>query len=167
MRALAIGSAVLALLLFSVSAFSQPAIAGVVKDASGAVLPGVSVEAASPVLIEKLRTGVTDGTGQYRIIDLKPGIYRVTFTLSGFATVKRDDIEVTGAGVTTINAEMRVGAVTETVNVTGETPVVDVQTSTTREVVLPNSVLAEVPATRTYGNVLAMVPGVRSEERRV
>jgi len=161
MRALATGSVVLALLLVSVRAFSQPAIAGIVKDASGAVLPGVSVEAASPVLIEKSRTVVTDGTGQYRIIDLKPGIYSVTFTLSGFATVKRDQIDVTGAGVTTINADMRVGAVTETVTVTGETPVVDVQTSTTREVVLPSSVLAEVPATRTYGNVLAMVPGVQ------
>jgi hypothetical protein len=150
------------LLLFSIPAFSQAALAGTVKDASGAVLPGVSVEAASPALIEKSRTIVSDGTGQYRIIDLKPGVYSVTFTLSGFSTVKRNDIEVTGAGVTTINAEMRVGAVTETVTVTGETPVVDVQTSTTRAVTLPNSVLAEVPATRTYGNVLAMVPGVQS-----
>jgi hypothetical protein len=157
------GSVVLALLLlFSIPAFSQPALAGIVKDASGAVLPGVSVEAASPALIEKSRAVVTDGTGQYRIIDLKPGVYSVTFALSGFATVKREEVEVTGAGVTTINAEMRVGAVTETVTVTGETPVVDVQTSTTRAVVLPNSVLAEVPATRTYGNVLAMVPGVQS-----
>ena len=163
MRALAMGSVVLALLLlFSIPAFSQPALAGIVKDASGAVLPGVSVEAASPALIEKSRAVVTDGTGQYRIIDLKPGVYSVTFALSGFATVKREEVEVTGAGVTTINAEMRVGAVTETVTVTGETPVVDVQTSTTRAVVLPNSVLAEVPATRTYGNVLAMVPGVQS-----
>src|SRR5499427_5325563 len=162
MRALATGSVVLALLLLSVPAFSQAAIAGVARDASGAVLPGVTVEAASPALIEKSRTVLTDGTGQYRIIDLKPGIYSVTFTLSGFSTIKRSDLEVTGAGVTTINADMRVGAVTETVTVTGETPVVDVQTSTTREVVLPSSVLAEVPATRTYGNVLAMVPGVQS-----
>src|SRR5215469_18156080 len=122
MRALVMGPVVLALLLlFAIPAFSQPALAGIVKDASGAVLPGVSVEAASPVLIEKSRTVVTDGTGQYRIIDLKPGIYTVTFTLSGFATVKRDQIDVTGAGVTTINADMRVGAVTETVTVTGET----------------------------------------------
>jgi hypothetical protein len=104
MRALATGSAVLALLLFSVPAFSQPAIAGIVKDPSGAVLPGVTVEATSPALIEKSRTVLTDGTGQYRIVDLKPGIYTVTFTLSGFATIKREDIELTGAGVTTINA---------------------------------------------------------------
>src|SRR5215471_17881495 len=158
MRALAIGSAVLALLLFSVSAFSQPAIAGVVKDSSGAVLPGVSVEASSPALIEKSRTVVTDGTGQYRIVDLQPGTYSLAFTLSGFATIKRESIELTGAGVTTINADMRVGAVTETVTVTGETPVVDIQTSTKREVVLPSAVLASIPSTRTYGNILALVP---------
>ena len=112
MRALATGSAVIAAVFFlSTPAFSQPAVAGTVKDSSGAILPGVNVEASSPVLIEKSRTVVTDGTGQYRIVDLKPGTYTVTFTLSGFATVKREAIELTGAGVTTINAEMRVGAV--------------------------------------------------------
>ena len=156
MRALATGSAVIAAVFFlSTPAFSQPAVAGIVKDSSGAILPGVNVEAASPVLIEKSRTVVTDGTGQYRIVDLKPGTYTVTFTLSGFATIKREGIELTGAGVTTINADMRVGAVSETVTVTGETPVVDIQTSTKREVVLSNEVLAAVPASRTYGNILA------------
>src|SRR5215467_1705425 len=131
MRALAMGSVVLALLLlFSAPAFSQPALAGVVKDASGAVMPGVSVEASSPALIEKSRAVVTDGTGQYRIVDLLPGTYSVTFTLSGFSTIKRDGIELTGAGVTTINTDMRVGSVAETVTVSGVTPVVDVQTST-------------------------------------
>ncbi|PYR28675.1 MAG: hypothetical protein DMF98_02195, partial [Acidobacteria bacterium] len=143
-------------------AVSQPAVAGIVRDSSGAILPGVSVEAASPALIEKSRTVVTDGTGQYRIVDLKPGTYSVTFTLSGFTTIRREGIELSGAGVTTINANMRVGAVSETVTVTGATPVVDTQTSTKREVVLSNTVLAAVPATRTYGNVLAMVPGVQS-----
>jgi hypothetical protein len=163
MRVLATGSAVIAAVFFlSTPAFSQPAVAGIVRDTSGAILPGVSVEAASPVLIEKSRTVVTDGTGQYRIVDLEPGTYSVTFTLSGFATTKREGIELTGAGVTTINADMRVGAVTETVTVTGETPVVDIQTSTRREVVLSNEVLAAVPATRTYGNILALVPGVQS-----
>src|SRR5262245_60803872 len=126
MRALTTGLAVIVCVLFlSAPAFAQPAIAGIVKDASGAVLPGVTVEATSPVLIERARTVVTDGTGQYRIVDLKPGLYSVTFTLAGFATIKRDEIELTGAGVTSINADMRVGAVTETVTVTGETPVVD------------------------------------------
>src|SRR4029078_7032238 len=90
MGALAAGSLVLtALILLSTPAFAQPAIAGIVKDASGAILPGVNVEAASPALIEKSRTVVTDNTGQYRIVDLKPGTYVVTFTLSGFSTVKR------------------------------------------------------------------------------
>src|SRR3954468_19172548 len=163
MRALATGTFVIAtLLLLSTPAFAQPAIAGIVKDASGAILPGVNVEASSPVLIEKSRTVVTDGTGQYRIVDLKPGTYTVTFTLSGFSTVKRDGIEVSGAGVTTINADLRVGAVEETVTVTGTTPIVDTQTSTKREVVLSNAVLAVAPISRTYGNVLAMVPGVQS-----
>src|SRR5438093_5373529 len=163
MRALATGSFLIAaLLLLATPAVSQPAVAGIVRDSSGAILPGVSVEAASPALIEKSRTVVTDGTGQYRIVDLKPGTYSVTFTLSGFATIRRESIEVSGAGVTTINANMRVGAVSETVTVTGATPVVDTQTSTKREVVLSNTVLAAVPATRTYGNVLAMVPGVQS-----
>jgi len=162
MRALARGSFVVALLLFlSTPAFAQ-GVAGIVKDTSGAILPGVTVEAASPALIEKSRTVVTDGTGQYRFVDLKPGTYSVTFTLPGFATVKRDNIELTGAGVTTINADMRVGAVEETITVSGATPVVDTQTSTKREVVLADEVLAAVPVSRTYGSVLAMVPGVQS-----
>jgi hypothetical protein len=163
MRTLATGSfVVVALLLLSTPAFSQPAVAGIVRDSSGAILPGVSVEAASPVLIEKSRTVVTDGTGQYRIVDLKPGTYTVTFTLAGFSIVRREAIELTGAGVTTINADLRLGSVEETITVTGATPVVDIQTSTKRQVVLSNTVLAEIPSSRTYGNVLAMVPGVQS-----
>jgi hypothetical protein len=108
---------------------AQAAIAGVVKDPSGAVLPGVTVEASSPALIEKTRAAVTDGTGQYRVVDLLPGTYAVTFTLTGFSTVKRDAIEISGAGVFTINADMRVGAVAETITVSAETPIVDVQSS--------------------------------------
>ena len=163
MRVLASGSIVVAaLLLLSTPAFSQPAVSGTVRDASGAVLPGVSVEAASPALIEKVRGVVTDGNGQYRIVDLEPGTYTVTFALSGFTTIKREGVELTGAGVTTINADLPVGAVAELVTVTGATPVVDTQTSTRREVVLTDEVLATIPATRTYGNILAMVPGVQS-----
>ena len=88
-----LGSVILALaclVLLPTAARAQSAIAGVVKDTSGAVLPGVTVEAASDVLIEKTRSVVTDGSGQYKIVDLRPGIYVVTFTLPGFATVKRD-----------------------------------------------------------------------------
>ena len=163
MRSLATGSFVVAaLLLLSTSAFSQTAVAGIVRDTSGAILPGVTVEAASPALIEKLRTVVTDGSGQYRIVDLKPGTYTVTFTLPGFSTVKRDGVELAGTGVATINADLRVGSLEETITVTGAAPVVDTQTSTKREVVLSNEVLATVPASRTYGNILAMVPGVQS-----
>src|SRR5438477_12592612 len=93
--------------------YAQASITGVVKDASGAVLPGVTVEAASPALIEKVRSVVSDGTGQYRIENLRPGAYTVTFTLPGFSTVKRDGIELSGAFTATVNADMRVGAVEE------------------------------------------------------
>ena len=98
-----------AVLLLSTSASAQSALAGLVKDTSGAVLPGVAVEAASPVLIEKSRTTVTDGTGQYRITNLTPGTYTVTFTLLGFTTVKREGVELTGAGVTTTQYRQRSG----------------------------------------------------------
>jgi hypothetical protein len=145
--------------LMPASAFAQASLAGVVKDASGAVLPGVSVEISSPVLIEKTRTAVTDGTGVYQITDLRPGTYALTFTLSGFATVKREGVEVSGAGVVTINADMRVGNVSETVTVTGETPVVDVQ-STRREAVLDSNIVKDLPTARGPANLLATVPAL-------
>src|SRR5215470_6254041 len=107
-------------------------IAGVVKDTSGAVLPGVTVEAASPALIEKVRTVVTDGEGQFKIIDLRPGTYTVTFSLPGFANVVRDGIALTANFTATINAELKVGSVSETVTVSGQSPVVDVQNVATR-----------------------------------
>src|SRR5215218_2702904 len=127
--------AVLLLLLAPTSAWAQATLAGVVTDNSGAVLPGVSVEAASPALIEKVRTATTDGNGRYRIESLQPGLYSVTFSLGGFATVKRENVNVSGTGVITVDGNMRVGGVQETVTVTGETPVVDVA-STRREVTL-------------------------------
>ena len=162
MRALATSSFVVAvLLLLATPAFSQD-VAGIVRDTSGAILPGVTVEAASPALIEKARTVVTDGSGQYRFVALEPGTYIVTFTLPGFTTVRREGIQLSGAGVTTVNADMRVGAVEETITVSGATPIIDTQTSTKREVVLADEVLAAVPVSRTYGSVLAMVPGVQS-----
>src|SRR5579862_5784595 len=113
--------------LLSASAYAQASIAGVVKDSSGAVLPGVTVEAASPALIEKTRTVVTDGTGQYQIVDLRPGTYAITFTLAGFNTYRREGLEVTGSFTATVNAELRVGALAETVTVTGASPIVDLQ----------------------------------------
>src|SRR5215472_16527706 len=95
------------------AAWAQVTLSGTVKDASGAVLPGVTVEASSPVLIEKARAAITDGTGQYRIESLQPGTYTVTFTLSGFSTVKREDVIVSGAGVVKIDAELKIGTVAE------------------------------------------------------
>src|SRR5215510_2172004 len=94
-------------------------------------LPGVTVDASSPVLIEKTRTAMTDAAGQYRIESLQPGTYTVTFTLAGFSTLKRDDVIVSGTGVVKIDAEMQVGTVAETITVTGQTPVVDVQSTKT------------------------------------
>jgi hypothetical protein len=97
--------------LIPTALYAQGAIAGTVKDSSGAVLPGATVEAASPALIEKVRSAATDGTGQYRIENLRPGTYVVTFTLSGFSTVKREGIELTGSFTATVNAELKVGSV--------------------------------------------------------
>jgi hypothetical protein len=105
-------------ILLPSAAYAQASIAGVARDASGAVLPGVTVEAASPALIEKVRSVVSDGSGQYRIVNLRPGTYSVTFTLTGFNTVKRDGIELAGAVTATVNADMRVGGVEETILVT-------------------------------------------------
>ena len=110
---------VMALLGASPSLATAQSLAGTVRDTSGAVLPGVTIEASSPALITKVRTGVTDETGQYRIPDLPPGTYKVTFTLPGFASVVREGLELSGAGVMTIGAEMRVGALQESVTVTG------------------------------------------------
>src|SRR5829696_8393235 len=139
--------------------FGQASITGVVRDTSGAVLPGVSVEAASPALIEKVRSVVTDGSGLYRIVDLRPGAYTVTFTLPGFSVVKREGIELTGSFVATINAEMRVGALEETVTVTGETPTVDVQ-SATRQRVMDREVIDNIPTGRSTFALGVLVPGI-------
>src|SRR2546427_4681221 len=142
--------------LLPVAAYAQVALAGTVKDASGAVLPGVTVEAASPVLIEKTRSAVSDATGQYRIESLLPGTYSVTFTLSGFSTLKREGVELSGTGVITINADLKVGGVAETITVTGETPVVDVQ-STKTAVTLDNATMRNLPAGRSFSYLLTAV----------
>jgi hypothetical protein len=138
---------------------AQATLSGIARDASGAVLPGVSVEAASPVLIEKVRTGITDGTGRYIVPDLRPGIYVVTFTLPGFRTVVRGGVELSGTAVTTINADMSLGAVEETITVTGETPLVNVQ-STTRQAVMDQEIVSAIPSSRTPFTVGVLIPGV-------
>ena len=140
---------------------AQAVIAGTVRDSSGAVLPGVTVEATSPALIEKVRTDVTDGTGQYRIEDLRPGVYAITYTLQGFNTFKREGIELTGSFTATVNVELKVGSLAETITVSGESPVVDIQ-SARREVTLSNDVLKAIPTARSYGAMVTVVPGVNT-----
>jgi len=152
-------AALAGLLLLPGVVSAQATIAGLVRDASAAVLPGVTVEASSAVLIEKTRTAVTDGTGQYRITDLPPGTYRLSFALQGFTTVRRDGVAVSGSGVIAVNADLRVGDLTETITVTGASPIVDTQ-SVRREVVLNNETLSTLPATRGYGSALATVPAL-------
>jgi hypothetical protein len=145
--------------LLPTTAVAQAVIAGTVRDTSGAVLPGVTVEASSPVLIEKVRAAISDSTGQYRIEDLRPGTYTVNFALTGFSAFRREGVELTGSFTATINAEMRIGALEETVTVTGESPIVDVQ-SARRQTVLSNDVLKAIPTVRSYNALVVVVPGV-------
>ncbi len=154
--------AILALALLlpsSVAAQQINGIAGTVRDTSNAVLPGVTVEAASPALIEKVRTAVTDGEGRYNIVDLRPGTYVVTFTLPGFTTFKREGIVLTSGFTATVNAELRVGSLEETITVTGESPLVDTQ-NVRQQTVVSNEALDTLPSsTKTWGTVVALTPG--------
>src|SRR5947209_4292029 len=134
-------------------AFAQASIAGVVKDASGAVLPGVTVEATSPVLIERARTAVTDDAGQYRIVDLRAGTYAVSFALSGFSTVRREGIELTGSFNALVNADLKVGALAETITVTGETPIVDTQ-NVRRQTTIGSDLITAIPSARAYAGLM-------------
>jgi hypothetical protein len=152
---------VVVVLLFPVAAAAQASITGVVKDTSGAVLPGVTVEATSPALIEKVRSVTTDGTGQYRIVSLPPGTYSVTITLPGFSVLKREGVELTGTFVATVNADLRVGTLEETVTVTGEAPTVDVQ-STRKQETISQEVLEAIPHSRTQANLTTLVPGIQA-----
>ena len=139
------------------SASGRAALTGVVKDASGGVLPGVTVEATSASLIEKTRQQVTDAAGRYRIVDLPAGAYALTFTLPGFSTVKRDAIQLEGAFTAAINVEMVVGQVSEVVTVSGQTPIVDIQ-SASQETVINRDALTQLPIARDWFSVAALVP---------
>src|SRR6188474_466570 len=141
-------------------AFAQASISGLVRDSSGGVLPGVTVEASSPVLIEKARSAVTDTNGRYIISDLRPGAYRVAFTLQGFKTVVRENVELTGTQVLALNSDLEVGGVQETITVSGETPAVDLQ-STTRQAVMDQEIVSAIPSSRTPFTVGVLIPGVR------
>jgi hypothetical protein len=135
---------VIAVTAVSTAAQAQSAIAGIVRDTSGAVLPGVTAEATSPALIEKVRTVVSDEQGQYRIADVRPGTYVVTFTLPGFTTVRREGIVLEANFTANVSVELRVGAIEETVTVSGAAPVVDVQT-TQKRAVLNRELLESLP----------------------
>src|SRR5438445_3977873 len=160
-RAVRFGVVLLLLVLVPSLALAQGqsgSIAGTVKDASGAVLPGVTVEVASPALIEKVRSATTDGSGQFKITTLRTGTYTVTFTLPGFSVVKRENVELTSDFTATINADLKVGAVEETINVTAQSPVVDTQSITTRTV-MTRDVLDAIPTGRNIQAVGIMIPG--------
>ena len=134
-------------------------ISGVVRDTSGALLPGVTVEGASPALIEKVRSAVTDGQGVYRIIDLRPGTYSVTFTLPGFGTLRREGIELTTGFTATVNADLAVGNLEETVTVSGAAPLVDTQ-NVSQQRVFAREVTENLPVGSTVNAYATLIPGV-------
>lgn len=141
------------------TAYAQVAIAGVVKDGTGAVMPGVTVEASSPALIERMRTVVTDSAGQYKIVDLSPGTYQVSFTLPGFKTIRREGIVLEGNFTAQVSPELQVGAVEESVTVTGATPAVDV-INNQQTFVANREVLDAIPTTERSTTARALlIPG--------
>jgi hypothetical protein len=155
----AVVTALALVLTLSTVAHAQSAIAGVVKDPSGAVLPGVTIEIASDVLIERTRSAVTDADGQYKIIDLRPGVYVMTFSLEGFQSMRREGLELPANFTSTVNVEMHVGSLQETVTVSGQSPIVDVQ-GTAKSQSLPRQVLDAVPTGRTLQSFAGIVPGI-------
>src|SRR5215468_1351458 len=154
-----LGAVLLSFLVAPSAARAQSAIAGTVKDATGAVLPGVTVEASSDVLIEKSKTVVSDAQGNYKIVDLRPGTYSMTFSLEGFSTVKREALELPSNFTASVNAELKVGALQEALTVTGASPVVDVQ-SNVKTQVLSRDVLDSVPSAKTIQSLGQLVVGV-------
>ncbi len=138
---------------------SNATISGGVKDTSGGVLPGVTVEAASPVLTEGTRAAVSDERGEYRILELRPGTYTVTFTLTGFNTLRRDNIQLPPSFTATVNGELSVGAIQETVTVSGGAPLIDTQ-NMTQQKVLSKEVLDAVPTAKSALGIAALMPSV-------
>src|SRR5262245_16913693 len=151
------------LMLMPAAVFAQASIVGTVKDASGAVLPGVTVEASSPALIEKTRSVTSNSVGQYSIEDLRPGTYTVTFSLSGFTTIKREGIQLAGAFIATVNADLKVGGVAETITVSGEAPVVDV-TSSRNQQVISGQTVGEIPSSRNYSAFTHLIPAINVQQ---
>ena len=160
-RVVPCASALLLIVLPALAGAQQASgIAGIARDTSGAVLPGVTVEAASPALIEKSRTVITDGEGRYNIVDLRPGTYVVTFTLAGFSTVRREGVELTAGFTATVNADMRVGALEETVTVSGASPLVDIQ-NVQQQKVVSDELLAVLPtSSKALSTLITLTPGM-------
>lgn len=155
-----IGFALAVSLLWPTLATAQ-AIGGTVTDTTGAVLPGVTVEARSPALIEQVRTAISDSSGQYLITALEPGTYSASFTLPGFSTVVRADVQLRSGFTATVNVQLRVGGVAETITVSGESPVVDVQTTRQTEVI-QRALIDAVPTAKEWQNIVLLLPGVTS-----
>src|SRR5499427_4394735 len=151
------------LVVIPAMAHAQASIVGIVRDSSGAVIPGVTVEASSPALIEKTRSVVTNGSGQYSIEDLRPGSYAVTFALPGFSTVKREGIELAGTFIATVNAEMKVGGLAETVTVAAESPLIDT-TNSRDELVISNQTVVEIPTSRQYSAFTHLIPAINVQQ---
>ena len=158
-RFLRLGALAVACLALGETAASAQAIAGVVKDTTGAVLPGVTVEVSSPALIEKTRDAVTDSDGQYKILNLRPGTYVVTFTLPGFSVIKREGIEITNDFTAQVNGDMRIGGIEETITVSGQSPLIDTQ-SVTQKKSLTAEMIDALPTGRSFQNLSVLVPGV-------
>lgn len=148
------------LILFPSAVSAQSSIGGQVRDTSGGVLPGVTVEVASPVLIEKVRAAVTDGQGRYNVVDLRPGAYQVTFSLIGFQKLVRSGIDLPANFVADVNVELSVGALEETITVSGQAPLIDVRQGS-RTQVLTRELIDSLPTTRNLQSVGTMVPGVK------
>jgi hypothetical protein len=157
------------LLVVAPAAWAQSGITGVVRDASGGLLPGVTVEASSPALIEKIRVAVTNGQGIYRIVDLRPGLYTVTFSLPGFTTLRRDGVQLPAEFTATVDAQLSVGALEETITVTGEAPLVDMR-STRGQVQFEQETLESMPGTGRLALLQQVIPGaglLRATDRSV
>jgi Carboxypeptidase regulatory-like domain len=151
--------AVLLVAILPAVAHAQSAIVGVAKDTSGAVLPGVTVAASSDVLIEKTREVITDSQGAYKIVDLRPGTYVVTFTLTGFQTFRRENVELPAEFTSTINADLKVGAIEESVTVSAQSPIVDVTTAVHTQV-LSREAIDSIPTGRTIQGMGQLIVGV-------
>jgi hypothetical protein len=142
------------------SAQGTAGIAGTVTDETGGALPGVTVEGRSPALLEQVRTVVSDGAGEYRIVALQPGTYTVTFSLPGFSVFQREEIQLTTGFTATVDAELAVGTLEETITVTGLSPIVDVQT-VSRQEVMTRDVVDSLPLGRNFQEMATLIPGVQ------